>query len=118
MVLWKSDRLRSGEFDNWLDAQTKLGDSMHAGGINRDLLEKHLDIPSGVADVWLELHDRRAADRLEVTVRHDDLDMWWLWLEGEAWMNVTPGEHRLLRRLGLIGGKRDCLWLEVWYREV
>jgi len=69
------------------------------------------------ADIWLELHNRQARDRLKLTViRFAAGD--YAYIEGGLWGPLSSGQQRLLRRLGLIDGKRGCLWLEVWYREV
>jgi len=81
------------------------------------LLQQYLDLPDTTVDVWLELHDRKAADRLKLTA---GIPGWadLLFLEGNRWGYPSSSEERLLRRLGLIDGPRKCLWLEVWYREV
>jgi len=81
-------------------------------------LNQFLEMPQGGAYVWIELHDRKARDRLQLTVQ---FCVGWsgsVWLEGTWWGRASSRQERLLRRLGLISGRRKCLWLEVWYREV
>jgi len=77
---------------------------------------EYLDLPNTGVDVWLELHDREATDRLRLTARGTYMAI--VRIEGQFWGWASVGQERLLRRLGLIGGKRKCLYLEVWYREV
>jgi len=86
--------------------------SVLCGRIFRSLLEP---IPDG-SDIWLVMHDCAGPNRLRITVAAPQ-GVPCIYADGHLWGWPLPWQERLLRRLGLIGGRRKALWLEVSYRE-
>lgn len=121
MKLWTSERFqRRLESQHWATPATERGKSTHLLGVCLDPLLEDLDLPAAPLDLWGELHDTPSEDRLKLTVEDDDGDQG-LFVEGRLWDDIdflTRGQICLLRRLGLLGGKRKALYLQVIYREV